>query len=103
MLPVFHSIEADHRLIAHDGGRVAHTPRDGDPIARTEDGLPAIHDELEPSGEDGVDLVYAVRMFGKVRSRAVDVPADGIPFRLELAPECLLRQFAVGLRGPVSD
>jgi len=82
---------------------MAHAPRDGDPVPGAEHCALTRDDELELTREDGVDLVYAVRVFRKMSARRVDVQADGIPFGLELPPQRLFGEIAIGLRIPVTD
>ena len=79
---------------------MSHAAGNGDPIARSEDCALARKDKLETARQDGIDLIDAMRMLWKVRSGRIDVAADRIALGLELLPERLLRESAVGRRIP---
>ena len=79
---------------------MSHAAGNGDPIARPEDCALASKAELKTPRQDGIDLIDAMRMFWKVRSGRIDVAADRIALGLELLPQGLLREFAVGRRIP---
>jgi len=103
VLTVLYSVEADDRSVANHGRAVRYASRHSDPIAGTKDVTCAVDDELELAGDDGIDLVDAVRVFREVRAWRLDVTTDRIAVGFESLAQCFLGQFTVTRRIPAMD